>query len=159
MCWTLGCTKYYVHPCLILFFCHPQFSVSLFLPKDFLCYTSLYSHLSCFLPCGFSWYTLSHPSDFIKKLLAPISVFLVLYKPATSPCGWKPEWKKRGHSKNNHTYTNTLTYGAVTLLSSNDPCRGGTADWRIEVSLLVASVFMGLSNTAWIPLLKLIGIS
>lgn len=65
-----------------------------------------------------------------KACWTPISVFLVLYKPATSPCGWKPEWKKRGYSKNNHTYTNTLTYGTVTFLSSYDPRHGGTADWH-----------------------------
>lgn len=75
----------------------------------------------------------SHTLRLYKKKgrCVPISVFLVLYKPATSPCGWKPEWKKRGHSKNNHTYTNTLTYGTSTLLSSYAARHGDGEDWHV----------------------------
>ena len=72
------------------------------------------------------------PLRLYKKICwAPISVFLVLYKPATSPCGWKPEWKKRGHSKNNHTYTNTLTYGTATLRCNYAPSHGEGLDWHV----------------------------
>jgi hypothetical protein len=127
--WSLCFWVVCVYPCLSS--CSSVTHSPLFLSKDILCYTWSYRHLSRFLPCGF-WCTLSHPSDFIKKSCwVPISVFLVLYKPATSPCGWKPEWKKRGHSKNNHTYTNTLTYGTTTLRSSFARRHGDGVDWHV----------------------------
>jgi hypothetical protein len=112
----------------VLLFSHPQSSVSFW--RHSLLYLIIQAPLSL-SPMWFLVHPLTPLRLYKKSCCVPISVFLVLYKPATSPCGWKPEWKKRGHSKNNHTYTNTLTYGTTTLRSSYAPRHGDGEDWHV----------------------------